>query len=141
MEAMLFQGLTKAERIERLDANAEEVLVKSYSRQFNETDRNMRSERNSRIDIELANLDDELAKFKKKIKAKRDPLMMEKLRILGELRANSEYVEGTVYKIVDQEEKMVGYYDEEGVCVEQRRMDNRDRQMKIKFAGKTGTED
>ena len=139
MEMTLFQNYPPEERKQMLEDNADEVTKGHYTRHFSDVERNQRRTRSCELDILLDDIDDELASFKEVIKARRKPLVEEKNKLKEEIKANGEYVEGTLYKIVDRDEKMVGFYDEEGNCVESRRMTPADRQVAMKF--KTGTDD
>ena len=140
MEKALFQEYPLEERKQMLEDNADEIVEKSYTRKFNSTERNIRRTRNSEIDLELEEIDKELKAFKESIKNKREPLVTEKKRILDEIKSDGEFVKGKVYKMVDTEKREVHFYDEEGNCIESRRMTNEDRQIMMKFA-KTGTND
>ena len=138
MEKALFQEYPLEQRKQMLEDNADEIVEKSYTRKFNSTERNIRRARNSEIDLELEEIDEKLKQFKEQIKSEREPLVTEKKRILDEIKSDGEFVKGNVYKIVDTENREVNFYDEEGNCIESRRMTNQDRQIMMKFA-KTGT--
>ena len=140
MEKALFQEYPLEERKQMLEDNADEIVEKSYPRKFNSTERNIRRARNSEIDLELEEIDQKLKQFKEQIKNEREPLVTEKKRILDEIKSDGEFVKGKVYKMVDTEKREVHFYDEEGNCIESRRMTNEDRQIMMKFA-KTGTND
>lgn len=140
MEKALFQEYPVEQRKQMLEDNADEIVEKSYTRKFNSTERNIRRARNSEIDLELDEIDEELKAFKESIKNKREPLVTEKKRILDEIKSDGEFIKGKVYKMVDAEKREVHFYDEEGNCIESRRMTNEDLQIMMKFA-KTGTND
>ncbi len=140
MKETLFAEYAPEERKQMLEDNADEVLEKNYTRKFNSAEKNIRRARNSEIDLELAEIDEELKAFKEKVKNKREPLVTEKKKILDEIKADGEYIKGTVYKMIDREKKEVNFYDEEGVLVESRRLTNADKQVTMKFSRATGTD-
>lgn len=123
-----------------LEDNAEETYKGKYHRQFTTEERNQRKTRNSDIDIDLEVIDEEFNQIKQEFKAKRQPLVDEKKRILAEIKANGEYVEGRLHKIIDWDAKEVGIYDDEGNLTEQRRLTAADKQTKLRFEN-TGTND
>lgn len=41
--------------------------------------------------------------------------------LLSNIRQGGENVRGKLYKIVDQDERVTGFYDEDGTCVNQRK--------------------
>lgn len=63
--------------------------------------------------------------------------------IAEKLKSKSEYVNEGCYKLVDEEEKMVGYYNKEGMLVYERQARLEELQPKLfkMNAGKTGTDD
>lgn len=63
--------------------------------------------------------------------------------IAEKLKSKSEYVNESCYKLVDEEEKMVGYYNKEGMLVYERQARLEELQPKLfkMNAGKTGTDD
>lgn len=140
MEKELFKDLSPELRKQALEDNADEVFKGNYTRKFSDTERNMRRARNSEIDLELEAINDEVAQFKEGIKARRNPLVEEKKKILGEIKSNGEYINGTCYKLIDYEKKEVCIYNEDGDLVESRKLTTADRQRVMKFAN-TGTED
>ena len=140
MEKALFQEYPIEERKQMLEDNADEIVEKSYTRKFNSTERNIRRARNTEIDLELAEIDEKLKQYKEEIKNLREPLVTEKKRILDEIKSDGEFVKGKVFKMVDTEKREVHFYDEEGNCIESRRMTKEDRQIMMKF-DKTGTND
>ena len=139
MEQHLFQEYAPEERKQMLEDNADEIVEKNYHRKFNSAEKNLRRTRNSEIDLEISDLDEELKSFKESIKNRRNPLVEEKRKILDEIKSDGEYIKGKVYKMVDIEKKEVAFYDPEGNLIEQRRMTNEDRTLFMKLR-KTGTE-
>lgn len=142
MEKAIFQNYPLEERKQMLEDNADEITEMSYTKKFHSAERNIRRARNSEIDLILEGLDEEMKSLKENIKSRRKPLEEEKKKILDELRSDGEFIRGKVYKMVDIDERMVYFYDEEGNRIDSRRMTNSDRQIAMKFNNaKTGTND
>lgn len=137
MKQQLFEGFTDEQRIQMLEDNCDAIVTEKFTKRFSGAEKNERRKRNSEIDIELGLISEDEKEMKAQIKARKEPLLEEKARILSELKANGRFVEGKVYKFVDRDNKEVGYYDEDGTLVEQRAMTSSDKQITMHLA--TGT--
>lgn len=140
MESILFAKYDSQSKIELLEANCDMVEKKSYHKQFNETEREMLQQRNAEIDLELRVISDDEKVMKEDIKNRRKPLLDEKASLLQELKEDGKRVEGRLYKFINREEGMVGFYDADGRLVEQRRIRPEDKQVTLHL-GNTGTDD
>jgi len=136
MQQQIFQNYNEEARREMLEDNASQVTLGHYTRKFSQAEKHQRQKRNAEIDIQLAEIREELDAFKISIKNRMSPLQEEKNKILEEIKSNGEYIEGKLYKIIDREAKEVGFYDEDGNLVEQRRMTKEDNQLHISDAFK-----
>lgn len=139
MKQVLFEGYTDEQREQMLEDNCDAIVNEKYTKRFTGTERNERRKRNAEIDLELAIIAEEEKEMKAQIKARKEPLLEEKKKLLEEIKMNGRYVEGRVYKFVDREAKEVGLYDEDCMLIEQRRMTNADKQITIHMSA-TGTE-
>lgn len=129
MQQQIFQNYDEDMRRQMLEDNASKVTMGHYTRKFSHGEKQQRQKRNAEIDIQLAEIREELAAFKLQIKNRMDPLQEEKNKLLDEIKSNGQYVEGKLYKIVDRDAKEVGLYDEDGNLVEQRRMTKEDNEI------------
>lgn len=139
MKQQLFEGFADEQRIQMLEDNCDAIVTEKFTKRFSGTEKNERRKRNAEIDLELAIISEDEKVMKEQIKQRRQPLMEEKQKLLEEIRANGRFVEGKVYKFIDREAKEVGFYDEDGFLVEQRKMMNSDKQITMHLA--TGTDD
>lgn len=115
--------------------------MKNYTKRFNDAEREYRRKRNTEIDLELGVIKEDEDIFKEQTKARRKPLVDEKTKLLGEIKADGEYVQGKLYKFVDREEGMVGYYNGDGDLVESRKITSADRQATLNLrTAETGTD-
>lgn len=141
MDKELFKGYDAETRRRLLEDNCNAIELKNYTKRFNDAEREFRRKRNTEIDLELGVIKEDEEIFKEQIKARRKPLIDEKQKLLGEIKADGEYVQGQLYKFVDREEGLVGYYNSEGDLVESRKMTSADRQMSLQLrAAETGTD-
>ena len=74
----------------------------------------------SEVAIALNDFEEEKKAFMDALKLKMKPLLEEKQRLLEGLKKKAEYVEENLFKFIDQDERQVGFYNSEGILVEQR---------------------
>lgn len=121
MDLELFKDLTPAERIDMLDANADEVTETDYLKPFNNEEVQANKARFCQLNVKLAEIKADEDDAKAHFKELRDPLKREADQILGNLKQGGTYVKGKLYKMVDREKRDVGFYNEEGLLVSQRK--------------------
>lgn len=142
MDKELFKGYDPETRRRLLEDNCNSIELKNYTKRFNDAEREFRRKRNTEIDLELQVIKEDEDIFKEQTKARRKPLVDEKTKLLGEIKADGEYVQGKLYKFVDREEGMVGYYNGDGDLVESRKITSADRQATLNLrSAETGTDD
>lgn len=142
MDWKYLKDMSPEARREELEANCEEFYKGNFHRTFSPTEKNMKRARYAELDIQLEVYNDELTQAKEAHKLKSKPLMDEKKKLLEEIRSNGENVNGTVYKFINCEEKLVTIISEEGDVIEERKLTNADKQRRLKFeVSRTGTED
>lgn len=142
MDKELFKGYDPETRRRLLEDNCNSIELKNYTKRFNDAEREFRRKRNTEIDLELQVIKEDEDIFKEQTKARRKPLVDEKTKLLGEIKADGEYVQGKLYKFVDREEGMVGYYNGDGDLVESRKITSADRQATLNLrVAETGTDD
>ena len=142
MDKELFKGYDPETRRRLLEDNCNSIELKNYTKRFNDAEREFRRKRNTEIDLELQVIKEDEDIYKEQTKARRKPLVDEKNKLLGEIKADGEYVQGKLYKFVDREEGMVGYYNGDGDLVESRKITAADRQATLNLrTAETGTDD
>lgn len=147
MDLQLFQDLTPAERIEMLDAQADEVTEEMYLRPYDNSELVEKREEYVKLSIEMANIKAEEDEVRAEFKERKDPITKQMNTLLSNIRQGGENVRGKLYKIVDQDERVTGFYDEDGTCVNQRKALPSELNAPTIFSGlraesrKTGTDD
>ncbi len=121
----------RAQNLEALSEGAEE---KDYSVFLTPEELAERKSRFTSLAITEAKLNDKKKEFLDEIKMEMKPIQTEKAGLLDQIKSGTIRETGICYKMVDQENKMVGYYNKRGQLVEQRPMTMDDRQMTIKMA-------
>lgn len=121
MDLELFKDMTPAERIDMLDAQADEVKEEMYLKPFDNDDVQKNRKRYCQINMQLADIKEQEDAAKASFKEQRDPLKREADQILANLRQGGVYVTGKLYKLIDRNERTVGFYNEDGDLVNQRK--------------------
>ena len=149
MELQLFSDLSPEERIEMLDAQADEVTEEQYLRPYEQYELNEKREEYVKMSLQMEQIKQEEDDFRAEMKERKDPLTQEMKRVLGNIKQGGENVRGKLYKIVNQDERTTGYYNEDGLCVSQRKALPSELASPTLFSGirasmqmhKTGTDD
>lgn len=121
MELEMFKDLSPAERKDMLDAQADEVTEELYLKPFDNDGAQKARERYCQLNLQLADIKAEEDEAKARFKEMRDPLKREADQILGNLKQGGVYVTGKLYKLIDKDERAVGFYNEDGDLVSQRK--------------------
>ena len=110
----------KAERLKFLKDNCDTSENFNYMKPFTEPELVEMKENLSTVAIKLNNLDEERKDFIEGLKHEIKPLINERSRILKGLKQKAELVSEVCYKFIDQETKLVGFYNAEGDLVSTR---------------------
>lgn len=134
MDQFLYQEVPEDERASRLEAIAEGVEKKKYPLFLtHEEQQERQAELSKRVMAEAA-IEDRKKEAMDEFKDELKPVVAAKKQILTELKSGSRIEEGEVYKVIDDQNLQVGYYNRRGQLVEQRPMNFNDRQLSIKHA-------
>lgn len=121
MEKALFQDVKDlGRRQQMLLDNADEVEEMDFNKSFSTDQLASLKEKLATLSIQITNLQEQLADYRADINAQLKPLKQKVSDIIGDLRAKSHLVHEKVYKFVDTEERLVTYYDKEGIFVSSR---------------------
>lgn len=100
-----------------LKDNCETVEKVTYMKRFSTDELNEMKESLSDLSIRMNDIEEEKKEMAKDFKFQLEPLVNEKKRVLEGLKKKSEEVEEPCFKFVDEETRMVGYYNNEGDLV------------------------
>ena len=108
------------ERAEFLSNTCDGTEEVSYSRVFTPGELAKQRELLTDASIKLADIEDEKKKVMDEFKEKAKPLVAQRQQSIQNLRTKSETVTELCYKFLDEETKMVGFYNKEGNLVSSR---------------------
>lgn len=100
--------------------NADEVVEKTYTKNFDAEQLADKKTRLAEVSIKINDFENEIKDFKAEIGLQMKPLKEERSSLLDDIKAKGEVVTGKAYKFTDREERMTGFYNEEGVLIESR---------------------
>ena len=143
MDLHLFQDLVPAERMEMLDAQADEVVEENYLRPYENAELQKARQEYVNLSLQMTEIKAEEDEIKQQFKERKSPVQKEMDKVLGNIKQGGEYVKGKLYKIVDREERVTGFYDEDGKLINQRKSLPNELQgtlfSTIRMNAKTGT--
>lgn len=122
--------------------NADKVEKKEYMRHFTPEELLKLKEELSETCISINDIEEELKAVKTEYADKLKPLLTKKKEALEGLKKKAELVEEDCYKFIDEENREVGYYNQNGDLIESRPAYSEELQQTIfSVLRKTGTED
>ena len=143
MDLHLFQDLGPAERMEMLDAQADEVVEENYLRPYENAELQKARQEYVNLSLQMTEIKAEEDEIKQQFKERKAPVQKEMDRVLGNIKQGGEYVKGKLYKIIDRDERVTGFYDEDGKLINQRKSLPNELQgtlfTTIRMNAKTGT--
>lgn len=143
MQRVLGQEITDLEaRKEFLDSNADAVVEKDYHKPFDSEELAVKKTEFAEKHIRIAELEEKIKKYKDEINVELKPLLEDVKSLRVDLKTKGRMVHEQVYQILDEEDKMVGFYNAEGLLIESRPA-TRDELQKTIYAElrKDGTHD
>ena len=115
MDLQLFQDLAPAEREEMLDAQADDVTEENYLQPYTNAEKAQRREEYVALSLEMKQITEEEDEMKQQFKERKAPVKKCMDTVLANLKQGGEYVKGKLYRIIDQEERVVGLYNSKEV--------------------------
>lgn len=121
------------ERKQFLLDNADKVEELDYHKTFSPDELSEKKTDFANKSIRIAELEEQIKDFKDQINVELKPLREEAIALRNDLKSKGQMVKEKCYIFLDEEEKMVGYYNSEGLLV-QSRPATRDEMQKTIYA-------
>jgi len=142
MDKRIFPDLSGRELIDNLEANADDAEDRTYYVPLSEEEIIELKDKFANLSIRLAKIEERKKMAMDEFKLELAPLIEEKGIILNEIKMGAREEEGIVFKFVDYDQAMVGFYNQQGILVDSRpAMQDERRQLTISSARRTGTSD
>lgn len=139
MEKAIGQEYQGSQRIQFLQDNSEGREEISYMRRFTPDEIAGFKDHLSEVAIQMNDIEEAKAEAMKAFKDELEPLKEEKKELLSNLKNKARLTKEKCFKLIDQQEGRVGYYNSEGILVEERPIKPEERQLTFKI-GATGTD-
>lgn len=131
MEKTLFQEHPEHKRAVMLSDNADKVEELGYMKPFtSEQIVDMQATLSVRV-IEIDGIEEDKKLSSDGYNAQLKPLREEKKTLLTNIKNKREYVNEACYKFIDHDAGAVGYYNKQGILVEERPIRQDERQASI----------
>ena len=120
LDRELGKDIAIEERAQFLEDNCDAVEDVTYSRAFAPEELALKREQLTDSSIKIADIEEEKKAVMDSIKERLKPLQEQKDEAIKALREKSQTVTEKCYKFLDEETKMVGFYNKEGNLVSSR---------------------
>lgn len=120
LDRELGKDIALEERASFLEDNCDAVEEVTYSRAFEPEELALKREQLTDASIKIADIEEEKKEIMDGFKERMKPLQEQKSEAIKSLRDKSQTVTEKCYKFLDEETKMVGFYNKEGNLVSSR---------------------
>ena len=140
LDKELGKDIALEERASFLEDNCDAVEEVTYSRAFEPEELALKREKLTDASIKIADIEEEKKEVMDGFKERLKPLQEQKADAIKALRDKSQTVTEKCYKFLDEETKMVGFYNKEGNLVSSRPAFQKELQKTIQmYIRKNGT--
>ena len=133
LDKELGKDIALDERASFLEDNCDAVEEVTYSRAFEPEELALKREQLTDASIKIADIEEEKKEVMDGFKERLKPLQEQKADAIKALRDKSQTVTEKCYKFLDEETKMVGFYNKEGNLVSSRPAFQRELQKTIQM--------
>jgi len=116
----MFKDLSIEDRLDNFQANADGVEEMTYYEKLLDEEMIRKRAEFSGKSIDIARIKDRKKEAMDNFKAELKPIEIEASALLAEIKTGHREKEGKVFKMIDLDDHMVGYYTEEGNLIESR---------------------
>ena len=133
LDKELGKDIALEERASFLEDNCDAVEEVTYSRAFEPEELALKREQLTDASIKIADIEEEKKEVMDGFKGRLKPLQEQKADAIKALRDKSQTVTEKCYKFLDEDTKMVGFYNKEGNLVSSRPAFQRELQKTIQM--------
>jgi hypothetical protein len=126
-------------RIQFLKDNCDKVEELGYMKQFTPEEIQQQKDELSEVAIKINDIESERKEAMSEFKTALKPLETQKASLLKNIKTKAEFVREECFKFTDFDDRMVGFYNSDGLLVESRPMRPDEAQRTINL--KSGTND
>ena len=127
------------ERIDFLDSNCDSVEEKGYMKPFTPEQLNEMKDNLASVTIEINDIEDEKREAMQAFNEQLKPHKEELKELITGIKNKAKFVTEKCYKFIDHDERMVGFYNENGDLIDSRPVYANEMQGTIFQMKRTGT--
>lgn len=133
MDKTLFKDYSPLERINMLQDNCDNREEVGYMRKYSKEEIRSCKDQLAEASISISDIANEKAEAMKSYKEQMKPYAETQANLLKKIKQKAEYITEDCYKIIDQQAGEVGYYNKDGILVEERAIRPEERQGRMVF--------
>jgi hypothetical protein len=133
MDKTLFENYSPLERINMLRDNCDKREEIGYMRKYTKEEIRDCKDQLAEVSITISDIANGRAEAMKGYKEQMKPYVEQQSNLLKKIKQKAEYITEDCYKIIDQQAGEVGYYNKDGILVEERPIRPEERQGRIVF--------
>lgn len=118
MDKELFKDLPPIQRASTLKDNCDGVEEKGYMKPYTTEQLQGHKESLANVSIQIAELEAKKKESDEYYKGQLKPLKEQRAQMVSNIRAKAEYTTEQCYRFTDQQERMTGFYNEDGDLIE-----------------------
>ena len=100
--------------------NCDAVVDKGYMKPYSPEELQGHKENLANVSIEIAEIEAEMKQVSAEYKGRLKPLKEQRAGMVSNIKAKAEYVTEPCFRFTDQEAKMTGFYNSDGLLIESR---------------------
>ena len=100
--------------------NADKVVEMDYHKSFDGDELAQKKTDFAEKSIKIAALEEKIKDFKDEVNLELKPLREETIALLKDIKAKGQLVHEKVFQFLDEDDKMVGFYNSEGLLISSR---------------------
>ena len=131
MQAQIGIGYTGQELISFLSANADKIEEMSFMRYFDKKEAEELKNELATLSVNINDVEEEQTEIVSTFKERKKPLITRKKQVLQELKWNGNHITEEVFKMIDTDSRMVGFYDKTGKLINSRPCNPDEYQLSI----------
>lgn len=139
LDRVMCTDIPAHKRAEVLSANCDSIEEVTYSKSFSSDELTEKRVELEHVSVKIDDLEEAKKDYLDMIKTEMKPLLEGKKMVIKELKEKAATVKENCYRFLDEETRMVGYYNAEGLLVYSRPATVTELQKTIQMEVRTGT--
>lgn len=134
------QNIPDDKRASFLRDNCDKIEEVGYMKPFTPEEITQKKDELSEVAIKINDIESEKKETLKDINSKLEPLTEQKAELLKDIKTKAEWITEDCYQFINQEEKLVGYYNSQGIMIASRPTRPEENQYTLRLNPKNGTD-